>query len=100
MPHATTRDGVRLPCEEAGQATPILFLHEFKQCRANADQFETLGSAGVAKVTREAPSRIPFLVKGPPGFQGSRPSIFAMTDAIRGAATPAPRAPRSDDGWS
>src|SRR5919205_3007436 len=82
-----------------------------KQCRANAEQFETLGSAEVAKVTREAPSRIPFLVKDPRGhadfyaalarhdakgsartmrgFQGGRPSIYTMTDAIRGVATPA-----------
>src|SRR5437764_2030814 len=82
-----------------------------KQCRANAEQFETLGSAEVAKVTREAPSRIPFLVKDPRGhadfyaalarhdargsartmrgFQGGRPSMFAMTAAIGGAATPA-----------
>ncbi|MGY4629262.1 3-oxoadipate enol-lactonase [Bradyrhizobium sp. USDA 4486] len=215
MPHATTRDGVRIYFEEAGQGTPIIFLHEFaadytnwepqmryfsrghrcitysargytpsdvpdgevytythfytdalavldhlgierahlvglsmgaysslqiglnaphralsmtlagvgsgselenldawrKQCRANAEQFETLGSAEVAKVTREAPSRIPFLVKDPRGhadfyaalarhdakgsartmrgFQGGRPSIYAMTDAIRAVATPA-----------
>jgi 3-oxoadipate enol-lactonase len=82
-----------------------------KQCRANAEQFETLGAADVAKVTREAPSRIPFLVKDPRGhadfyaalarhdakgsantmrgFQGGRPSIYTMTDAIRGVATPA-----------
>lgn len=164
MPHATTRDDVRIYFEEAGQGTPIIFLHEFaadytnwepqmryfsrahrcitysargytpsdvpegevysythfysdalavldhlgierahlvglsmgaysslqiglnapqralsmtlagvgsgselenlkawrQQCRANAEQFETLGSAEVAKVTREAPSRIPF----------------------------------------
>ena len=82
-----------------------------KQCRANAEQFETLGSAEVAKVTREAPSRIPFLVKDPRGhadfyaalarhdskgsantmrgFQGGRPSIYTMTDAIRKASTPA-----------
>ncbi|MEH2490953.1 alpha/beta fold hydrolase [Bradyrhizobium sp. AZCC 2230] len=215
MPHATTRDDVRIYFEEAGQGTPIIFLHEFaadytnwepqmryfsrghrcitysargytpsdvpagevytyehfytdalavldhlkierahlvglsmgaysslqiglnapqralsmtlagvgsgseienldnwrKQCRANAEQFETLGSAEVAKFTREAPSRIPFLVKDPRGhadfyaalarhdsrgsantmrgFQGGRPSIFAMTDAIKKAATPA-----------
>jgi proline iminopeptidase len=215
MPHATTRDGVRIYFEEAGAGTPIIFLHEFaadytnwepqmryfsrrhrcitysargytpsdvptgevytykhfytdalavldhldiarghlvglsmgaysslqiglnaperalsmtlagvgsgseienldawrKQCRANAEQFETLGSAEVAKVTREAPSRIPFLVKDPRGhadfyaalarhnakgsantmrgFQGGRPSIYTLTDAIRGAATPA-----------
>ena len=76
-----------------------------KQCRANAEQFETIGSVEVAKVTREAPSRIPFLVKDPRGhadfyaalarhdakgsantmrgFQGGRPSIYTMTDAIR-----------------
>ena len=215
MPHATTRDDVRIYFEEAGQGTPIIFLHEFaadytnwepqmryfsrghrcitysargytpsdvpagevysyehfytdalavldhlrierahlvglsmgaysslqiglnapqralsmtlagvgsgseienldawrKQCRANAEQFETLGSAEVAKVTREAPSRIPFLVKDPRGhadfyaalarhdakgsantmrgFQGGRPSIYTLTDAIKKAATPA-----------
>ncbi|WFU82079.1 alpha/beta hydrolase [Bradyrhizobium sp. CIAT3101] len=215
MPHATTRDDVRIYFEEAGQGTPIIFLHEFaadytnwepqmryfsrghrcitysargytpsdvpagevysyehfytdalavldhlkierahlvglsmgaysslqiglnapqralsmtlagvgsgselenldnwrKQCRTNAEQFETLGSAEVAKVTREAPSRIPFLVKDPRGhadfyaalarhdsrgsantmrgFQGGRPSIYTLTDAIKKAATPA-----------
>ncbi|MHC4045535.1 alpha/beta fold hydrolase [Bradyrhizobium sp. 23AC] len=215
MPHATTRDDVRIYFEEAGQGTPIIFLHEFaadhtnwepqmryfsrghrcitysargytpsdvpegevysythfysdalavldhlrierahlvglsmgaysslqiglnapqralsmtlagvgsgseienleawrKQCRANAEQFETLGSAEVAKVTREAPSRIPFLVKDARGhadfyaalarhdakgsartmrgFQGRRPSIYTMTDAIKRASTPA-----------
>ncbi|TGN78331.1 alpha/beta hydrolase [Bradyrhizobium yuanmingense] len=215
MPHATTRDGVRIYFEEAGQGTPILFLHEFaadytnwepqmryfsrshrcitysargytpsdvpdgevytythfytdalavldhlgierahlvglsmgaysslqiglnapqralsmtlagvgtgseleklddwrKQCRANAEQFETLGSVEVAKVTREAPSRIPFLVKDPRGhadfyaalarhdakgsartmrgFQGGRASIYTMTDAIAKVTTPA-----------
>jgi 3-oxoadipate enol-lactonase len=215
MPHATTRDDVRIYFEEAGQGAPIIFLHEFaadytnwepqmryfsrghrcitysargytpsdvpagdvytyqhfytdalavldhlgierahlvglsmgaysslqiglkapqralsmtlagvgsgseietldswrKQCRANAGQFETLGSAEVAKVTREAPSRIPFLLKDPRGhadfyaalarhdsrgsantmrgFQGGRPSLYTMTDAIRKVATPA-----------
>jgi 3-oxoadipate enol-lactonase len=29
MPHATTRDGIRLYYEEAGSGTPILFVHEF-----------------------------------------------------------------------
>jgi len=82
-----------------------------KMCRENAEQFETLGSAEVAKVTREAPGRIPFLVKDPRGhadfyaalarhdakgsantmrgFQGGRPSIYTMPDAIRKVATPA-----------
>ena len=216
MPHAVTRDNVRLYFEEAGSGTPIIFLHEFaadhtnwepqmryfsrghrciaysargyapsevptlaevysfrhfyndalavldhleiekahfvglsmgsysslqvslhapkhmlsmtlagvgsgsslenldawrKQCRDNADQFEAIGSAEVAKVTREAPSRIPFLVKDPRGhadfyaalarhdskgsantmrgFQAGRPSIYTLTDAIRKVTTPA-----------
>ena len=81
-----------------------------KQCQANGEQYETIGSDGVAKVTREAPSRIPFLVKDPRGhadfyaalarhesrgsantmrsFQGGRPSIFTLTDAIRKVPTP------------
>ena len=81
-----------------------------KQCRDNAGQFEAIGSAEVAKVTREAPGRIPFLVKDPRGhadfydalarhdsrgsantmrgFQGGRPSIYTMADAIRKVATP------------
>ena len=82
-----------------------------KQCRENAEQYETIGSVEVAKVTREAPGRIPFLVKDPRGhadfynalarhdakgsantmrgFQGGRPSIYTMTDAIRKVPTPA-----------
>ncbi|MBI5261998.1 MAG: alpha/beta fold hydrolase [Bradyrhizobium sp.] len=82
-----------------------------KQCRANAEQFETLGSVEVAKATREVPSRIPFLVNDPRGhadfyaalarhdargsantmrgFQGGRPSIYTMTDAIGKVPTPA-----------
>jgi 3-oxoadipate enol-lactonase len=82
-----------------------------KQCLANAEQFKTLGSVEVAKVTREAPSRIPFLVKDPRGhadfyaalarhdakgsantmrgFQSGRPSIYTMTEEIRKVSTPA-----------
>jgi 3-oxoadipate enol-lactonase len=82
-----------------------------KNCRETADQFEKIGSVEVAKVTREAPGRIPFLVKDPRGhadfyaalarhdskgsantmrgFQGGRPSIYTMTDAIEKATTPA-----------
>jgi proline iminopeptidase len=81
------------------------------ECRATAEQFETQGSVEVARVTREAPGRIPFLVKDPRGhadfyaslashdakgsantmrsFQGKRPSIYTMTEAIRKVPTPA-----------
>jgi 3-oxoadipate enol-lactonase len=95
-----------------GSGSSLENLEGFRaQCRANAEQFETLGSAEAAKVTREAPGRIPFLVKDPRGhadfyaalarhdakgsantmrsFQGGRPSIYTMTDAIRKVTTPA-----------
>ena len=29
MPHITTRDGVRLYCEEAGSGVPVVFVHEY-----------------------------------------------------------------------
>ncbi|MGJ5020646.1 alpha/beta fold hydrolase [Bradyrhizobium oligotrophicum] len=95
-----------------GSGSSLEHLEAFRaQCRATAEQFETLGSAETAKVTREAPGRIPFLIKDPRGhadfyaalarhdargsantmrgFQGSRPSIYTMTDAIRRVTTPA-----------
>jgi len=81
-----------------------------KQCQANGEQYETIGAAEVAKATREAPSRISFLLKDPRGhadfyaalarhdskgsantmrcFQGGRPSIYTMTEAIRKVPTP------------
>jgi 3-oxoadipate enol-lactonase len=95
-----------------GSGSSLDNLEAFRaQCRATADQYEAIGAAEVAKVTREAPGRIPFLVKDPRGhadfyaalarhdakgsantmrnFQGCRPSIYAQTDAIRKVATPA-----------
>jgi proline iminopeptidase len=95
-----------------GSGSPIDKLDAFRaQCRANAEQYEAIGSVEVAKETREAPSRIPFLLKDPRGhgdfyaalarhdakgsantmrsFQGGRPSIYTMVDAIRKVPTPA-----------
>src|SRR6266496_2870032 len=81
-----------------------------KQFRDNAEQYHSVGAAEVAKETREAPSRIPFLLKDPRGhadfydalarhdakgsantlrgFQGSRPSIYTLTEKIRKVPTP------------
>jgi 3-oxoadipate enol-lactonase len=95
-----------------GSGSDLDQLEAFRaQCQANAGQIETLGSEQVAKATREAPSRIPFLVKDPRGhadfyaalarhdakgsantmrgFQGARPSIYTLTDAIKKVPTPA-----------
>ena len=94
-----------------GSGSSLENLEAFrKQCRDNAEQYETIGAAEVAKATREAPSRIPFLVKDPRGhadfydalarhdsrgsantmrsFQGGRPSIYTLTDGIRKVTTP------------
>jgi 3-oxoadipate enol-lactonase len=81
-----------------------------KQCMANAERYHSVGAAEVAKETREAPSRIPFLLKDPRGhkdfydalarhdskgsgntmrsFQGGRPSIYTLEDAIGKIAVP------------
>src|SRR5205807_4787946 len=95
-----------------GSGSSLEHLDAFRaQCRANAEQYEAIGSVEVAKVTREAPSRIPFLLKDPRGhadfyaalarhdakgsantmrsFQGGRPSIYTMVEAIRKVPTPA-----------
>jgi proline iminopeptidase len=95
-----------------GSGSELESLDAFRrQCRANAEQYETIGAAEVAKATREAPSRIPFLVKDPRGhadfygalarhdsqgsantmrgFQGGRPSIYTMAEAIAKVPTPA-----------
>jgi 3-oxoadipate enol-lactonase len=94
-----------------GSGSDLKNLDAFRrQCEVNGDQFEAIGAAEVAKATREAPGRIPFLVKDPRGhkdfydalarhdskgsantmrgFQGGRPSIYTLTDAIRKVATP------------
>ncbi|MDI4236469.1 alpha/beta hydrolase [Bradyrhizobium sp. Arg237L] len=93
-----------------GSGSSLEHLDAFRaQCRAK--QYESIGSAEVAKVTREAPGRIPFLVKDPRGhadfyaalarhdakgsantmrsFQGARPSIYTMAEAIGRVPTPA-----------
>ena len=94
-----------------GSGSDLNNLEAFrKQCQANGEQYEKMGAAEVAKATREAPSRIPFLLKDPRGhadfydalarhdskgsantmrgFQGGRPSIYTLTDAIRKVPTP------------
>jgi len=95
-----------------GSGSSLENLEAFrKQCQANAEQFETIGASEVAKETREAPSRISFMLKDPRGhadfyaalarhdskgsantmrgFQGGRPSIYTLTDAIKKVPTPA-----------
>ncbi len=95
-----------------GSGSNLEHLDAFRQnCRETAEQFEAIGSAEVAKRTREQPARIPFLVKDPRGhadfyaalarhdakgsantmrgFQGGRPSIYTMTEAVSQVPTAA-----------
>ena len=51
------------------------------QCRANAEQYDEIGAAEVAKATREAPSRIPFLVKDPRGHADFYDALARATGA-------------------
>jgi proline iminopeptidase len=81
-----------------------------KGVEVTAKQFETLGSAGVAKTYGHGPGRVPLEVKDPRGyrefadyfsqhdaggaakvmrgFQGQRPSIYDFEDAIRKITLP------------
>ena len=94
-----------------GSGSDLATLEAFrKQCQSDADQFETIGSAEVAKVMGEAPARIPFLIKDPRGhadfyndlarhdsrgsantmrsYPGGRPSVYTLTELIRNVSTP------------
>ena len=107
----TPERALSLTLAAVGAGSDLRNLDAFrKQCQANGEQYEKLGAAEVAKVTRDAPSRIPFLLKDPRGhaefydalarhdskgsantmrsFQGGRPSIYTLTDAIRKVPTP------------
>jgi 3-oxoadipate enol-lactonase len=109
--HAPER-ALSLALAGVGTGSDLENLEAFRrQCQANGEQYETIGSVEVAKATREAPSRIPFLVKDPRGhadfyaalarhdatgsantmrsFQGGRPSVYTLTEAIRKVPTPA-----------
>jgi proline iminopeptidase len=95
-----------------GSGSSIENLDTFRNaCRETAEQFEKIGSVEVSKVTREAPGRIPFLVKDPRGhadfyaalarhdskgsantmrgFQAGRPSIYTQAEEIGRATVPA-----------
>src|ERR1700694_2945749 len=49
-----------------GSGSSLENLDAFRrQCQANGEQYEKIGAAEVAKATREAPRRIPFLLKDP-----------------------------------
>jgi 3-oxoadipate enol-lactonase len=99
-----TRAGVGSGSEQA-------HIEAFREsAQRNARDFETLGSREVAKVYARSPNRIPFKIKDPRGFaefvdalsrhdaqgsahtqrgfQGNRPSLYALEDQIRRLSLP------------
>jgi proline iminopeptidase len=86
-------------------------MEEFRDsAQRNARDFETLGSSEVAKVYAKSPNRIPFKIKDPRGFsefvealarhdaqgsahtprgfQGGRPSVYALEEALKRMMVP------------
>src|SRR4051794_20521639 len=63
MPEAVTRDDVRLHFEEAGEGTPIIFLHEFAADHTNWEPQMRYFSRGHRCITYSArgymPSEVP-----------------------------------------
>jgi len=95
-----------------GSGSERWFTDEFRRgAQATAEQFETLGSAAVARTYGLGPGRVPFLIKDPRGyqefndqfaqhdargsantmrgFQGGRPSVYDFEGAIRRITLPA-----------
>ncbi len=95
-----------------GSGSEPAYIDAFREsAQNNARDFETLGSAEVAKTYGNSPNRIAFKVKDPRGFlefmealarhdaqgsahtqrgfQGGRPSIYAFEDRIRHLTLPA-----------
>jgi proline iminopeptidase len=94
-----------------GSGSEPSHIEAFREsAQRNARDFETLGSREVAKVYARSPNRIPFKIKDPRGFaefvdalsrhdaqgsahtqrgfQGSRPSLYALEDQIRKLSLP------------
>jgi 3-oxoadipate enol-lactonase len=94
-----------------GSGSEQAHIEAFREsAQRNARDFETLGSREVAKVYARSPNRIPFKIKDPRGFaefvdalsrhdaqgsahtqrgfQGNRPSLYALEDQIRRLSLP------------
>jgi 3-oxoadipate enol-lactonase len=67
-----------------GSGSDLANLEAFRaQCQANAEQYHSIGANEVAKATREAPSRIPFLLKDPRGHRDFYDSCAPRLQGLR-----------------
>ena len=85
MPHITTGDGVKLYYEEAGQGTPILFVHEFmgeyRSWEAQMRYFSRRYRCIAYNARGYPPSDVPEKIEDY-GFEHQRAGILAMLDGL------------------
>lgn len=86
MPHITAGDGVKLYYEEAGQGTPILFVHEFmgeyRSWEAQMRHFSRRYRSIAYNARGYPPSDVPEKVEDY-GFEHQRAGILAMLDGLK-----------------
>lgn len=86
MPHITAADGVKLYYEEAGQGTPILFVHEFmgeyRSWEAQLRYFSRRYRCIAYNARGYPPSDVPENVEAY-GFEYQRAGILAMLDGLK-----------------
>jgi pimeloyl-ACP methyl ester carboxylesterase len=85
MPHITASDGVKLYYEEAGEGTPILFVHEFmgeyRSWEAQMRYFSRCYRCVAYNARGYPPSDVPSTV-GDYSFEHQRAGILAMLDGL------------------
>src|SRR5476649_1723473 len=86
MPHITAGGGVKLYYEEAGQGTPILFVHEFmgeyRSWEAQMRYFSRRYRCIAYNARGYPPSDVPSIVEDY-GFKYQRAGILAMLDGLK-----------------
>ena len=86
MPHITASDGVRLYYEEAGQGTPILFVHEFlgeyRSWEVQLRYFSRRYRCIAYNSRGYPPSDVPEKAEDY-GFEHQRAGILAMLDGLK-----------------
>jgi pimeloyl-ACP methyl ester carboxylesterase len=86
MPHITARDGTRLYCEEAGEGTPVVFVHEYagdwRSWEAQMRHFARLHRCVTYSQRGYPPSDVP----SEPARYGqdiARDDVLALMDALK-----------------
>jgi pimeloyl-ACP methyl ester carboxylesterase len=86
MPHITAGDGIKLYYEEAGQGTPILFVHEFmgeyRSWEAQLRHFSRRYRCIAYNARGYPPSDVPSIAEDY-GFEHQRADILAMLDGLK-----------------